>query len=69
MQTYALRDPARRLAAFGQSYDRYGRGHLARLIANPEAMMFGTVGLVQEGLAQGFEFAPAFDALFEILLG
>lgn len=35
MDAYCLRDPSGRLAAFGQSYERQGRGHLARLIANP----------------------------------
>jgi ribosomal protein S18 acetylase RimI-like enzyme len=35
MDSYALRDRAGRLAAFGQSYERAGRGHLARLIASP----------------------------------
>ena len=35
MRSYALHNPAGLLAAFGQSYERNGRGHLARLIANP----------------------------------
>ena len=35
MKSYALRNPDGLLAAFGQSYERNGRGHLARLIANP----------------------------------
>jgi ribosomal protein S18 acetylase RimI-like enzyme len=30
-----LRHRAGQLAAFGQSYERTGRGHLARLIVNP----------------------------------
>ena len=34
MDSYSLRDEGT-LAAFGQSYERYGRGHLARLISNP----------------------------------
>ena len=36
MDSYCLRDPAGELAAFGQSYERDGRGHLARLVSNPE---------------------------------
>lgn len=35
MESYALRDDAGSMVAFGQSYERDGRGHLARLIANP----------------------------------
>jgi len=36
MDSYCLRNPAGELAAFGQSYERDGRGHLARLVSNPE---------------------------------
>jgi ribosomal protein S18 acetylase RimI-like enzyme len=36
MDSYCLRNPAGDLAAFGQSYERDGRGHLARLVSNPE---------------------------------
>jgi ribosomal protein S18 acetylase RimI-like enzyme len=35
MDSYCLRSPAGELAAFGQSYERNGRGHLARLVSNP----------------------------------
>ncbi len=35
MQSYTLRNPDGSFAAFGQSYERNGRGHLARLITNP----------------------------------
>ncbi len=35
MQTYVLRNADGALAAFGQSYERNGRGHLARLVSNP----------------------------------
>lgn len=35
MKSYCLRDDAGQYAAFGQSCERDGRGHLARLIANP----------------------------------
>ena len=35
MDSYSLRDNQGRLAAFGQSYERDGRGHLARLVSNP----------------------------------
>ena len=33
--SYALRNADKVLAAFGQSYERCGRGHLARLVVNP----------------------------------
>ncbi len=35
MDTYSLWDRDGNLAAFGQSYEREGRGHLARLVSNP----------------------------------
>jgi len=35
MASYVLVDPAGNLAAFGQSYERAGRGHLARLVSSP----------------------------------
>ena len=36
MQSWVLRDVNGQLAAFGQVYERYGRGHLARLVSNPD---------------------------------
>ena len=36
MESFSLRNREGRLAAFGQAYERYGRGHLARLVSNPE---------------------------------
>ena len=33
--SYCLVNPAGEIAAFGQSYERDGRGHLARLVSNP----------------------------------
>lgn len=35
MRSFTLHDPGGAMAAFGQLYDRQGRGHLARLISNP----------------------------------
>jgi ribosomal protein S18 acetylase RimI-like enzyme len=35
MRSFALHNPAGMFAAFGQTYERNDRGHLARLIANP----------------------------------
>ncbi len=36
MKPFSLIDPEERMAAFGQIYDRNGRGHLAHLISHPE---------------------------------
>ena len=35
MESYVLTSPDGQTAAFGQSYERTGRGHLARLVVNP----------------------------------
>ncbi len=35
MASWVLRRPGGELAAFGQSYERHGRGHLARLVVDP----------------------------------
>ena len=35
VDSYSLFDTSGALAAFGQSYERDGRGHLARLVSNP----------------------------------
>lgn len=35
MESYVLASPDGRRAAFGQSYERTSRGHLARLVVNP----------------------------------
>ncbi|MGI9249369.1 MAG: GNAT family N-acetyltransferase [Woeseiaceae bacterium] len=34
--TYCLRNPDGAMAGFGQIYDRYDRGHLARLVTHPK---------------------------------
>jgi ribosomal protein S18 acetylase RimI-like enzyme len=34
-ESYALRNPGGQLAAFGQTCERNGRGHLLRLVVNP----------------------------------
>jgi len=36
VDSYSLFNPDGDMAAFGQSYEREGRGHLARLVSNPE---------------------------------
>jgi ribosomal protein S18 acetylase RimI-like enzyme len=41
MDSFSLRDAGGELAAFGQAYERDGRGHLARLISDPGARRRG----------------------------
>lgn len=41
MSSYCLRDPDGGMVAFGQIYDRQGRGHLARLIVHPDYRLQG----------------------------
>jgi hypothetical protein len=35
VESFSLRNAEGQLAAFGQAYERDGRGHLARLVSNP----------------------------------
>ena len=41
MQSWVLRNPEGQLAAFGQAYERNGRGHLARLVSSPHLRRSG----------------------------
>lgn len=41
MESYCLLNPEGAIAAFGQSYERYGRGHLARLVSGPDQRRCG----------------------------
>ena len=41
MDSYSLCNPGGDIAAFGQSYEREGRGHLARLVTNPKCRRTG----------------------------
>jgi ribosomal protein S18 acetylase RimI-like enzyme len=61
METYVLRDPEGRLASFGQSYDRAGRGHLARLITNPDMRRRGAGSMLIELIIASLEDRRAFD--------
>ena len=61
MESYALRDPGGRTAAFGQSYDREGRGHLARLVANPRMRRQGVGSMFIELIIASLEQRYAFD--------
>ena len=59
-ESYCLRDAAGDLAAFGQSYERDGRGHLARLVSNPAMRRRGAgrqlIHMVLASLDQRYEF-------------
>jgi len=49
-KSYTLRDPDDRMAAFGQLYNRHDRGHLARLISNPDMRREGAGKRLMERL-------------------
>jgi ribosomal protein S18 acetylase RimI-like enzyme len=55
LDSYALHNGSGALAAFGQSYERNGRGHLARLVTNPALRRRGAgrqlIQLIIEALA------------------
>lgn len=61
MESYVLCAPDGRTAAFGQSYDREGRGHLARLIANPRMRRQGVGSMLIELIIASLEQHHAFD--------
>jgi ribosomal protein S18 acetylase RimI-like enzyme len=61
MESYVLRDPEGRTAAFGQSYDREGRGHLARLVTNPRMRRQGVGSMLIELIIASLEQRHAFD--------
>jgi ribosomal protein S18 acetylase RimI-like enzyme len=61
MESYSLRNESGKLAAFGQSYEREGRGHLARLVASPY--------LRRQGAGSRFVFrdnVPAFECYLSL---
>ncbi len=59
--SWALRRPDHRLAAFGQSYERYDRGHLARLVVNPGMRGKGIGKRLIERVLAGLEESHDFD--------
>jgi ribosomal protein S18 acetylase RimI-like enzyme len=50
-----------RLAAFGQAYERDGRGHLARLVSNPGLRRQGAGRQLIEMIIASLEEAHAYD--------
>ena len=61
MQSYALGNPSGHLAAFGQSYERTGRGHLARLVVNPLMRRQGAGKRLIEMIIASLEQEHAYD--------
>ena len=61
MDSYCLRNPAGELAAFGQSYERDGRGHLARLVSSPERRGAGAGKKLISMIIATLEAAHDFD--------
>jgi len=61
MASYVLRNSAGELAAFGQSYDREGRGHLARLVSNPALRRQGAGHKLIRMIIAALEMAGDYD--------
>lgn len=61
MTSYALRNRAGVLAAFGQSYEREGRGHLARLVSNPALRRQGAGRKLVQMIIAALQTADAYD--------
>ncbi len=61
MDSFCLRNPAGELAAFGQSYERDGRGHLARLVSNPERRGTGAGKMLISMIIATLEAAHDYD--------
>ena len=60
MESYILRNSRGEPAAFGQSYLREGRGHLARLVSNPAMRRLGAgrqlIRMIMVALAENHRF-------------
>lgn len=61
MQSYVLTRPDKQRAAFGQSYERTGRGHLARLVVNPQFRRQGAGRRLIEMIIASLEEQNAYD--------
>lgn len=60
-QSWVLRNAHGQLAAFGQAYERDGRGHLARLVSNPALRRQGAGRLLIEMIIASLEETQAYD--------
>lgn len=61
MKSYLLRDSAGELAAFGQSCERDGRGHMARLVANPGLRRHGAGSQLIRMIIAALEMSGDYD--------
>ena len=61
MTSWALRDPDKVLAAFGQTYERTGRGHLARLVVNPAVRGRGAGKQLIQSIISALEASHGYD--------
>ena len=61
MQSWVLRNESGQLAAFGQAYERDGRGHLARLVSNPELRRRSAGRTLIEMIVASLEETRAYD--------
>ena len=61
MQSWVLRNESAQLAAFGQAYERDGRGHLARLVSNPKLRRQGAGRMLIEMIIESLEETCTYD--------
>ena len=61
MQSWVLRNESGQLAAFGQAYERHGRGHLARLVSNPKLRRQGAGRMLIEMIIASLEETRTYD--------
>ena len=61
MQSWILRNASGQLAAFGQAYERDGRGHLARLVSSPYLRRQGAGRQLIEMIIASLEETRAYD--------
>jgi ribosomal protein S18 acetylase RimI-like enzyme len=61
MRSWTLRHTDKQLAAFGQAYERDGRGHLARLVSNPGLRRQGAGRRLIEMIIALLEETQAYD--------
>jgi len=61
MLSWVLRNAQGQLAAFGQAYERDGRGHLARLVSNPRLRRQGAGKKLIEMIIALLEKTQAYD--------
>ena len=61
LESFSLRNAGGQLAAFGQAYERDGRGHLARLVSNPGMRRQGAGRQLIERIIMSLEESRDYD--------